>query len=117
HNEMIGFEQKIIVLQKQEVSRLTDEFSALFGRVQEDLYMVRSSQEDINSAQAEAVQTNQSKIQVLNERQDESQRNQDRFARTTEELKRNIQSEHQQIQTIVTQYGVMKDKRTWHSCV
>ncbi|ETV89370.1 hypothetical protein, variant [Aphanomyces astaci] len=110
HNEMIGFEQKIIVLQKQEVSRLTDEFSALFGRVQEDLYMVRSSQEDINSAQAEAVQTNQSKIQVLNERQDESQRNQDRFARTTEELKRNIQSEHQQIQTIVTQYGVMKDK-------
>ncbi|RHZ20787.1 hypothetical protein DYB31_005883 [Aphanomyces astaci] len=85
HNEMIGFEQKIIVLQKQEVSRLTDEFSALFGRVQEDLYMVRHL------------------------------RRFDRFARTTEELKRNIQSEHQQIQTIVTQYGVMKDKRTWHS--
>ncbi|ETW08596.1 hypothetical protein, variant 1 [Aphanomyces invadans] len=110
HNEMIGFEQKMIVVQKQELSRLNDEFSALFGRIQEDLYMVRSSQEDINSAQAEAVQTNQSKIQVLNERLDECQRNQDRFARSTEELKRNIQTEHQQIQTLGTQSGVMKDK-------
>ncbi|RHY34119.1 hypothetical protein DYB32_001135 [Aphanomyces invadans] len=40
HNEMIGFEQKMIVVQKQELSRLNDEFSALFGRIQEDLYMV-----------------------------------------------------------------------------
>ncbi|KAF0701138.1 Aste57867_8361 [Aphanomyces stellatus] len=110
HNEMIGFEQKMIVLQKQETSRLSDEFSALFGRVQEDLYMVRSSQEDINSSHAESLQTCQSKIQILNERLDESQRNQERFARATEELKRNIQSEHQQVQTMATQSGVMKDK-------
>ncbi|CAK4078177.1 unnamed protein product [Aphanomyces euteiches] len=110
-NDMIGFEQKMFLLQKQEIGRLTEEFGALFGRVQDDLYGVRSAQEDINSTQAEAVQTNQSKIQILNDRLDEAQRNHDRISRITEELKRNLHNEHMQVQTITTQSGVMKEKR------
>ncbi|KAH9106988.1 hypothetical protein AeMF1_017557 [Aphanomyces euteiches] len=109
-NDMIGFEQKMFLLQKQEIGRLTEEFGALFGRVQDDLYGVRSAQEDINSTQAEAVQTNQSKIQILNDRLDEAQRNHDRISRITEELKRNLHNEHMQVQTITTQSGVMKEK-------
>ncbi|RHY87583.1 hypothetical protein DYB37_000393 [Aphanomyces astaci] len=61
HNEMIGFEQKIIVLQKQEVSRLTDEFSALFGRVQEDLIC----DTDQNHVAVQALAEKQAKTEVF----------------------------------------------------
>ncbi|EQC36816.1 hypothetical protein SDRG_05647 [Saprolegnia diclina VS20] len=109
-NELIGFEQKSLILLKQESHKLSDEFSGLFSRTQEEIHMVRSMQEDINSSQAESLQKTQNRVEIMCDKIEEILKTQDKFAKMLDELRRNSQAEHQHIQTIITQQGVMKEK-------
>ncbi|KDO17016.1 hypothetical protein SPRG_21925 [Saprolegnia parasitica CBS 223.65] len=109
-NELIGFEQKSLILLKQESHKLSDEFSGLFNRTQEEIHMVRSMQEDINSSQAEALQKTQNRVEIMSDKIEEILKTQEKFAKMLDELRRNSQAEHQHIQTIITQQGVMKEK-------
>ncbi|KDO32864.1 hypothetical protein SPRG_02557 [Saprolegnia parasitica CBS 223.65] len=109
-NELIGFEQKSLILLKQESHKLSDEYSGLFSRTQEEIHMVRSMQEDINSSQAEALQKTQNRVEIMSDKIEEILKTQEKFAKMLDELRRNSQAEHQHIQTIITQQGVMKEK-------
>ncbi|OQR90899.1 periplasmic binding protein [Thraustotheca clavata] len=109
-NELIGFEQKSLILLKQESNKLSDEFGGLFNRTQEEIHMVRSMQEDINSNQAESLQKTQNRVEIMSDKIEEIIKTQDKFAKMLDELRRNSQAEHQHIQTIITQQGVMKEK-------
>ncbi|OQR99069.1 hypothetical protein ACHHYP_07378 [Achlya hypogyna] len=109
-NELIGFEQKSLILLKQESHKLSDEFSGLFSRTQEEIHMVRSMQEDINSSQAESLQKTQNRVEIMCDKIEEILKTQEKFAKMLDELRRNSQAEHQHIQTIITQQGVMKEK-------